>query len=109
MDGIYDVPYYDKDEFLSDYPEESTYVLDYLESAYLKLTLDLGVSIDLNPTSERIHLEQGYYIFDKTDGKSWIHLMALDKEEAGWFNLAELRSYVCAFESSGLEETRLIL
>ena len=35
--------------------------------------------------------------------------MALDKEEAGWFNLAELRSYVCAFESSGLEETRLIL
>ena len=49
MDGIYDVPYYDKDEFLSDYPEESTYVLDYLESAYLKLTLDLGVSIDLNP------------------------------------------------------------
>ncbi len=51
MDGIYDVPYYDKDEFLSDYPEDSTYVLDYLESAYLKLTLDLGVSIDLNPTS----------------------------------------------------------
>lgn len=109
MDGIYDVPYYDKDEFLSDYPEESTYVLDYLESAYLKLTLDLDVSIDLNPTSERIHLEQGYYIFDKTYGKSWIHLVALDKEEAGWFNLAELRSYVCAFESSGLEETILIL
>lgn len=105
LDGIYDVPYFDKDDFLSDYPEESTYVLNHLESAYLKLTLDLDLSIDLNPTSERIHLEPGYYIFDKTDGKSWIHLVSLDKEKAGWLNLADLRSYVCDYESSGLEET----
>lgn len=63
------------------------------------------MSTDLNPASERIHLEPGYYIFDKTDGKSWIHLVSLDKEKAGWLNLADLRSYVGDYESSGLEET----
>jgi hypothetical protein len=103
LDGIYEVPYFDKEEFLKKYPGEADYEEKHLDALYLNLTMDIEATDLIDPDSGKIHLEPGYYIFDKTDGKSWIHLMSINKEKTGWIDLADLQNYVCDYESSGLE------